>query len=623
MAPRHKPNKSKIRVLSTPDLQPGDPVWVLLRHSPGEEQSIFSQRVDVEKFVAERQLDVTRWYVDEAKSGGTIEGRGAFEQMMLDSQQQPPPVRAIIVWDLSRFSRDDLEAQFYSADLRMRGYAILSMKDDIPQGEFSGIFEAFIRWKNSRFLRDLQAATVRGIDALVGDRVVIDGVERTGFAAGGRPPVGYEAHTVQIGTKPSGKPILRTYWEQTADEDLRSRVELAWKLAVEAARSGERPPVAEIRRRCSLFGSNCSYYDFLRTITYAGVRVVGNRRVDGAHGAYVSIEDFEMVQRTMPTGKLSPRLQHPRRVNSPFLLSGKVYCGYCGKLLNFDGWSRTSDCAILRCSGRQRESASCQFMRLPYHRFTESLLEAIKGRLAQPAALAAIGQELGRQRSGGREEILKERRRLEREIAAIDRAMGRLLDLTERGEGGSAVKERLVQREAERAEAVSRLQELPAIPPAKPVRICVEEVESMLDRLPEILLVLDTESSKESLSTVVARCELRNDGATAYLRSPGIARPKALPAAVGSTDHGRQHQDPEPVSNPGRYPASKRKGPYPTTVQVEPGHFNISRLGAALNRWLDGEIAAGRWEMVDRGRYLEVVDREGAHQHQLCREASR
>lgn len=144
--------KSKIRLLKGVELAGGDSVWVYLRHSPGEDQTIFSQRRDVEKFVAEHELVVTEWFVDEAKTASAVEGRVAFERMLAASKVKPPPVKAIVVWDLSRFSRDQLEAQFYTADLRLRGYQIVSILDDIPSGEMGMIFEALIMWKRWREL---------------------------------------------------------------------------------------------------------------------------------------------------------------------------------------------------------------------------------------------------------------------------------------------------------------------------------------------------------------------------------------------------------------------------------------------------------------------------------------
>jgi hypothetical protein len=67
-----KKSKSHIRATATIELAAGDAVWCYLRHSPGEDQTILSQRVDVEKFAREQRIDVAHWYIDEARSGGSV-----------------------------------------------------------------------------------------------------------------------------------------------------------------------------------------------------------------------------------------------------------------------------------------------------------------------------------------------------------------------------------------------------------------------------------------------------------------------------------------------------------------------------------------------------------------------
>ena len=153
--------KSKIRLLKGVELSPGDLVWCYQRHSPGEDQTIFSQRADVERFVGEQQIVVTEWFIDEAKTASAVEGRAAFERMLAASKASSPHVKAILAWDLSRFSRDYLEARFYSTDLRLRDYQIVSILEDMPTREMGMIFEALIIWKRWRELRAKATLTRR------------------------------------------------------------------------------------------------------------------------------------------------------------------------------------------------------------------------------------------------------------------------------------------------------------------------------------------------------------------------------------------------------------------------------------------------------------------------------
>lgn len=522
MVQRKRP-QSKLRPLGAPRLEPGDPVWAYLRHSPGDDQDIRSQRRGVDEFARARALVVTQWFVDEALTGSTVDQRRGFEAMLAASRTQPPPVRAIVVWKLNRLARNDLESQFFMADLRLRGYEIVSISDDIPSGEFASVVEAFIRWKDMRFLVDLQSDVMRGLDAVVADRMVIEGVERTGFSGGGRPPMGYVPRSAEVGTKPSGKPITRTWWAKTPDPDLRARVELAWSLAVEAARLGRTPPVREIHERTGLYTETSSYYDFLRTRTYAGSRLVGARRVDGAHEPYVSLADFEAVQQAMPTGKLSPREVHPKRARSAFLLSGLVFCGYCGGRIDYERYNRLPNYVALRCATRKRASGACRLMRLSHDRFMEAVFGLLRERVFTEAAFTQAATALNLRLSGTAETVAERRRALVREISAATRAIEQLARAQEAAYSVT-VQERIVERERERARKEAELSGLAADRKlAKSVRVSPAALAERAAAYRAELDSDDPEVLRRLLRAFIVRVELTNEAARVDFTVPAAA----------------------------------------------------------------------------------------------------
>ncbi len=529
MSRRQKSN-TKIRSISTPDLQPGDPVWACLRHSPGDDQDIRAQRRTVEEWCAERDLVITRWWIDEAKTGAHIAGRDQFEAMIAASREQPPPVRAIIIRDWARFARDDLEAQFYSADLRLRGYAIVSIFDNVPAGEFQGIFESFIRWKNWRYLVDLQANVMKGLDNAVFSEVMVDGVRRRGFSGGGFAPVGYEARTVQIGLKPSGKPQTLTYWVQTNDPDLRRRVALAWEMAVQAARCGEKPPVSEIHRLCHLHGHLSSYYDWFRSPTFRGTRKVGERIVEGAHDAYVSEEDWEMVQRCLPDGKLSPSDAHPKRVNSQFLLSGKVFCGYCGGRIDYERENRRATFATLRCSTRKKNAAACRLMKLSYATFMDGVLELLRTKVLTEDCFREAIDQLNNSLNRSTGDTAEQCRQLVKEIAGLSRSIAHLLDALEAGTPTSSVRERLLEREREKTLKEAELAGLTSNQRRnKPIKVSATALRGLVERLRQDLDSGSEEKLRAILAILIVRIEVTNEAGRvdytipidAFLPDPG------------------------------------------------------------------------------------------------------
>lgn len=510
--------KAKLHPRLSPLLAPGDPVWVYLRHSPGDEQDIVSQRRAVADHCSGSGLAVREWFTDEAESGGSVEGRDAFSEMIRASHLCPPPVKAIVVWRLNRFARNDLESQFYMADLRLRGIDVVSMKDEIPQGEFAGVVEAFIRWKDQRYLIDLQADVMRGLDATVLSEVTVNGMARRGFSGGGRPPVGYEPCTVQIGTKPSGRPKMVTYWEKCKDGDLRARVALAWKMAVAGAARGEKPPVSEIHRSCRLHKNISSYYTMLGNITYAGFRRVGERRVEGAHDPYVSKEDYEMVLLHLPKGKLSPTVAHPKRVNSAFLLSGRVFCGYCGGRIDLERDNRSAKYATLRCSTRKRDAAACHLMKLSHGTFMEGIAGMLRAEVFTVARFRRGMDELNARLSASKSGVAERRRRLMREISALDRSITGLLDLVEKTPESAALKERLLQRERERSERAASLAAIAAEEKLSgPVKVSDAALAVVVAELLRVLEEGDEEELRAMLCGFITRVEITNEeGRVAY-----------------------------------------------------------------------------------------------------------
>ena len=107
-------------------LAPGARVWSYLRVS-GDEQAdrglpIAGQRRAHQEYADRHGLIIVRWFVDEAKSGGSTVGRDAFNDMVYLARQQPRAADGILLWDLKRFARNITDSQFYKADLRRRGW---------------------------------------------------------------------------------------------------------------------------------------------------------------------------------------------------------------------------------------------------------------------------------------------------------------------------------------------------------------------------------------------------------------------------------------------------------------------------------------------------------------------
>ena len=94
------------------------------------------------------------------------------------SRQKPRPVDAVIVWSLSRFARNLQDSQFYKADLRRRGYTLVFLSDDIPDGDIAPIVETLLEWKAQKDRVQMATDIQRGLHMLA----------RMGYAPAGTHP---------------------------------------------------------------------------------------------------------------------------------------------------------------------------------------------------------------------------------------------------------------------------------------------------------------------------------------------------------------------------------------------------------------------------------------------------
>jgi DNA invertase Pin-like site-specific DNA recombinase len=142
-------------------LPPGSPVWAYLRIST-DDQDITSQENYVINYCKHYGLVPIRIFKD-VMSGGQASNRDEFQLMISEARHHDKPiVKGILYWDIKRFARNKLEHQFYSAELKLKGYKLISLSDNIPDGPVGELYEEFLRWKAQQDLDDISKDTKRG-----------------------------------------------------------------------------------------------------------------------------------------------------------------------------------------------------------------------------------------------------------------------------------------------------------------------------------------------------------------------------------------------------------------------------------------------------------------------------
>ena len=490
-------------------LPAGSLVWAYCRDSGGEDQDIVSQKAAILDYIERHGLVLDRLFVDEARPGSSVIGRDAFEDMIHVSRQEPRPVDGIVVWSFSRFARNLLDAQFFKADLRRRGHKIISMTDDLPGGDLDVIMEALYDWKHEQYLKDLSRNVKRTLHQLA----------RQGFSVGGFPPRGYKVEKVQIGVRRNGKPRYASKW--VPDPKWAPVVQEAFRRRAEGATA------REILDKTGLFKGTNGLSWFFRNKTYLGVRKCGRIEVEGAHEPLIDRETWDRVQATLRTrpkrGGSWPVGHLPaRRVTSSYLLSGLIRCARCGSAMigSFDRLPSGTRWRFYVCGKRKREGRrGCPTGKLKASLVEGEVMSRVMDRILTPVYVRGLLNAANRKLNEEAVSLDSKVARVRRRLSEVNRAIYNLLDLAER-EGSTAARDRLAQRESEKARLRGELESLLIRKARSKLEISEEVMTVALSKMREELGTGDVQRKRGVLKRFVDRIEAERERARLWYTFP-------------------------------------------------------------------------------------------------------
>jgi DNA invertase Pin-like site-specific DNA recombinase len=371
------------------DMQPGTPVWIYLRHSPGDNQTLDSQEAEVMRLVHEKKWVATRIFRDRWASGHSTENRDAFELMVYLARQEPRQADMLIIWEFGRFARNQDDAQFYTAEFRLHGWKILSMKDEIPSGGFGRIFEALIHWKNDQFLIDLRANTKRGLRYIAEKGCVPVGSICKGYVAIEEPIGICKDGTPRLGRKPIVAPevaplIIRAFEMKAngASHDL-------------------------IFQKTKLYDSKSGSWDyFFRSRIYVGEYEFLGEVFTNIYPPIISKELFDAVQKRIPKRQVYrlANTHHPRRKGSLFFLANISSCAYCG--MPMEG-KRVKQYRYYICKQHNENADLCPNASLiPANGIEEAVLQTLLNHVFKPTQMHDLLEWTNKRLNSGLEELI-------------------------------------------------------------------------------------------------------------------------------------------------------------------------------------------------------------------------
>ena len=364
---------------------------------------------------------VAREYVDEAESG-RIADRPEFRKMIDEAARPNAAFQEILVWKFSRFTRKREHAVAFKSMLRRKGVRVVSITehaDDTPTGK---LMEAIIESVDEFYSENLAQEVTSGMREAAS----------RGFWIGSRTPYGYSRVMVQDGAKK--RPKLEP------DPDASRVVKRIFDMAEAGAGmlhivktlndEGIASPAGK------LWSKNGIHF-ILRNEVYAGTLIWGANakdkaepvRIEKAFPAIISKAKFHRVNGLMRSR--APKVTHPRRVGSTYLLSGLVKCKACGRAFSGQD-AKSGQFSYYVCQSiMKRGKDACESPRLNARRFEKFVVDKIRANVLTKSNIRALVKVVDEQMDSVAREQRKRLKTIENELEDVKRKLGRIWHVIE------------------------------------------------------------------------------------------------------------------------------------------------------------------------------------------------
>lgn len=150
-------------------------------------------------------LDHRYVYSDEGISGRKAEKRPAFMQMISDAKSASHPFDVILVHKFDRFARSREDSIVYKSMLKRVGVEVISIKEPLAEGSYSGVMEAIYESFAEAYSINLGQEVRKGMT-----EKALRGEPQTA------PPFGYRLENKQFYPHETEAPLVRQIFERFA-----------------------------------------------------------------------------------------------------------------------------------------------------------------------------------------------------------------------------------------------------------------------------------------------------------------------------------------------------------------------------------------------------------------------
>lgn len=267
------------------------------------EESIEGQLRECKRYAQDNHITIIGEYTDRAISGKT-DNRAGFQKMIRDAEKGR--FSAVIVYKLDRFARNRYDSATYKAKLKRCGVRVVSATEHLTDSPEGIILEAMLEGMAEYYSANLAQNIKRGMTENA----------MKGLATGGGRCLGYfTGQDKKYHIDEAGASTVRLIYEMYDQGHTYAHI-------VETLNSQGRKTL-----KGQPFNKN-SLGKILHNRRYIGDYVWGDIVVEGGMPQIVDRDLWERVQEKL---KRREKASARARGEYEYILSGKLFCGHCGK----------------------------------------------------------------------------------------------------------------------------------------------------------------------------------------------------------------------------------------------------------------------------------------------------
>ena len=359
---------------------------------------------------------VAREYVDEAESG-RIADRPQFQKMLDAAGKPEAPFKEILVWKFSRFTRKREHAVAFKSMLRKRGIRVVSITEQAEDTATGRLLEAIIESVDEFYSENLAQEVSRGMR-----EAASRGFWMTTYA-----PYGYRRVHVQDGPKKRPKLELDPPANAVARRIFDMALQGKSTLDIAKTLNAEGIPTSNGKKWLKT-----TAHFILTNEAYAGTVVWGANakdgqppvRVEDAHPAIVSRQEFRRIAGMMQSR--APQKVHPRRVSSPYLLSGLAKCETCGKAMTAAEAKSGKYTYYICHSLLKRGRGTCKTPRLNAKKFENIIVDELRANILTESNIRDLVKIVDEEMDGVANEQRQMLESIDGELEEVKKQLGRV-----------------------------------------------------------------------------------------------------------------------------------------------------------------------------------------------------